>query len=189
MPPDALRPDPRSAARCWCLVAACALAFGAGGAWAQTLAAKTKESGCIDKPKRVDGATTTYRCTTASGASAYFNVPEAEVERAPRRADAPAAPAPVVSSAPAPPGLPRVDAATQKGRDELRRKVLQDELSAEEKLLLESRSAYANGAPPAHADEQKDSQRYAERIARLRQSVLLHERNVEALRRELGLVR
>ena len=65
--------------------------------------------------------------------------------------------------------------------------MLQDELATEEKLLLESRSAYANGAPPALADEQKDPQRYADRIAKLRQSVQLHERNVEALRRELGL--
>ena len=96
---------------------------------------------------------------------------------------------PAPNSQPSPPGFPRVDAATQKGRDELRRKVLQDELATEEKLLLESRSAYANGAPPALADEQKEPQRYADRIARLRQSVQLHERNVEALRRELGLPR
>jgi dienelactone hydrolase len=96
--------------------------------------------------------------------------------------------APVMSQ-PSPPGLPRVDAATQKGRDELRRKVLQDELAAEEKLLLESRGAFANGAPPALADEQKDPQRYADRIAKLRQAVQLHERNVDALRRELGLPR
>ena len=190
MPLHAHHPDRRRfVARCWCFIPALALAFGASLALAQTLSAKTKESGCVDKPKRVEGATTTYRCTTASGAAAYFNVPEAEVERTPRRVpNGTGAPAPVPQAA-APPGLPRVDAATQKGRDELRRKVLQDELATEEKLLLESRTAYANGAPPALADEQKDSQRYAERIAKLRQSVQLHERNVEALRRELGLPR
>jgi hypothetical protein len=176
-----------NAARSWCLVPVLALAIGAQCASAQTLASKAKESGCIDKPKIVEGAT--YRCTTASGASAYFNVPDGNDERAPRRApvgsSAPATP----TSQPSAPGLPRVDAATQKGRDELRRKVLHDELATEEKLLLESRSAYANGAPPALADEQKDPQRYADRIAKLRQSVHLHERNVEALRRELGLPR
>ena len=116
-------------------------------------------------------------------------MPEAEVERTPRRVPNGTSAAAPTTPAAAPPGLPRVDAATQKGRDELRRKVLQDELATEEKLLLESRTAYANGAPPALADEQKDSQRYAERIAKLRQSVQLHERNVEALRRELGLPR
>jgi hypothetical protein len=178
------------AARTWCLAAAFALAFGAAAAGAQTLSSKTKESGCVDKPKAVVGAT--YRCNTASGAAAYFNVPEAAPEdrapRPPRNGTSAPAPAPTVSQ-PSPPGLPRVDAATQKGRDELRRKVLQDELATEEKLLLESRGAYANGAPPASADEQKDPQRYADRIAKLRQAVQLHERNVEALRRELGLPR
>ena len=34
-----------------------------------------------------------------------------------------------------PEGFPRVDSATQKGRDEMRRKILQEELSTEEKLL------------------------------------------------------
>jgi hypothetical protein len=82
-----------------------------------------------------------------------------------------------------------VDAATQKSRDELKRRVLQDELAAEEKLLAEARSAYANGAPPPLPEEQAQPQRYAERIARLRQAVQLHERNIEALRRELGLAR
>ena len=189
MPTHALPVARRKAiARCWCLGGAFALAFGAAGA--QTLTTKTKESGCIDKPKVVVGST--YRCTTSSGAAAYFNGPEGNDERSsPRpstgRTQVPA-PAPVASQ-PSPAGLPRVDAATQKGRDELRRKVLQDELATEEKLLLESRNAFANGAPAALADEQKDPQRYADRIARLRQAVQLHERNVDALRRELGLPR
>ena len=157
---------------------------------AQTLASKAKESGCVDAPKVVEGAT--YRCTTASGAAAYFNVPNGNGDRPVRRA--PVTPAsnastPPATASPPPPGLPRIDPATQKGRDELRRKVLKDELATEERLLLESRNAYANGAPPPSADEQRDPQRYAERIAKLRQSVQLHERNVEALRRELGLPR
>ena len=71
----------------------------------------------------------------------------------------------------------------------MRRKVLQDELVAEERLLLEARGAYNNGAPTALPEEQAQPQRYAERIARLRQAVQLHERNVEALRKELGLPR
>lgn len=142
----------------------------------------------MDAPRVVEGST--YRCTTSSGASAYFNVPDGG-DRTPRRpssGNSSGAPAPPAAT-PSAPGLPRVDAATQKGRDDMRRKVLQDELATEEKLLLESRSAYANGAPPALPEEQAQPQRYAERIGRLRQAVLLHERNIEALRRELGLPR
>jgi hypothetical protein len=179
--------------RAGCRVLACSLALGAVCAQGQTLSSKAKESGCVDAPKVVEGAT--YRCTTASGAAAYFNVPNGNGDRPARRA--PVAPASNVSPAssagtpsPAPPpGLPRIDPATQKGRDELRRKVLQDELATEERLLHESRAAYANGAPPPSPEEQRDPQRYADRIAKLRQSVQLHERNVDALRRELGLQR
>ena len=89
-------------------------------------------------------------------------------------------------SAPTPAGFPKVDAETQRSRDDMRRKVLIDELSAEEKLLAEARMLYANGAPTPLAEEQSNAAKYQERIARLRQSVLLHERNIEALKKELG---
>jgi len=92
-------------------------------------------------------------------------------------------------SAPSPGGFPKVDAGTQKGRDDLRRKVLTEELTTEEKLLDEARTAYGNGAPPATAEEQNQPQKYAERLARLRQAVSLHEKNIEALKKELAATR
>jgi Domain of unknown function (DUF4124) len=96
---------------------------------------------------------------------------------------------PATRSAPSPSGFPKVDADTQKGRDELRRKVLTEELTTEEKLLDEARIAYGNGAPPATPEEQNQPQKYAERLARLRQAVSLHEKNIEALKKELALTR
>lgn len=89
-------------------------------------------------------------------------------------------------SAASPAGFPKVDAGTQKGRDDLRRKVLTEELATEEKLLAEARIAYANGAPPATPEEQAQPQKYADRIGRLRQAVALHEKNIEALNKELA---
>jgi hypothetical protein len=165
-----------------CALVATLFACGADAALAQSLAAKARESGCVDTPRVVEGAM--YKCSTAFG-PAYFNVPEAApVEKSPPRRAGNAA-----ASTPPPTNLPRVDAATQKGRDELRRKVLQDELAVEEKLLGDARTAYANGAPPALPEERGQPQRYGERIARLRQSVQLHERNIEALRKELAAQR
>ena len=90
---------------------------------------------------------------------------------------------------PTPTGFPKVDADTQRGRDGLRRKVLSDELDTEEKLLVEARTAYGDGAPPPLADEQKDAQKYANRLAKLRQTVSLHEKNIEALRKELAALK
>jgi hypothetical protein len=88
-----------------------------------------------------------------------------------------------------PGNFPRVDTATQKGRDDVRRKVLSDELASEQKSLAEARQLYNNGSPAALPEEKNDALKYRERVGRLRQTVQLHERNVEALRRELGTIR
>ena len=89
-------------------------------------------------------------------------------------------------SAPTPGDFPRVDSTTQKGRDDVRRKVLGEELATEEQLLVEARAAYANGAPVPLPEEQANAEKYRERIARYRQAVQLHERNIDALKKELG---
>ena len=160
----------------------------ASAAPAATLAEKAKESGCSGRATLFEGST--YKCQTASGAWAYFNVPDLA---APPAATPPAArngtgiapvPGPRTSG-----GFPRVDPETQRGRDDVRRRVLQDELTAEEKLLAQSRAEYAEGAPPALPEERSSPDRYRERIARLRQAVTLHERNVEALKKEIAGLR
>jgi len=92
-------------------------------------------------------------------------------------------------STPTPPGFPRVDGETQKGRDDVRRKVLTDELGEEEKLLAEAKSAYFDGAPVPLPEERANVEKYRERISRLRQAVNIHEKNVEALKKELQSVK
>jgi hypothetical protein len=92
-------------------------------------------------------------------------------------------------AASAPGSFPRVEPATQRSRDEMRRKVLEDELASEEKLLGDAREAYGNGAPPPLAEEKSDAEKYRQRISRLRQVVQVHERNIEALRKELATTR
>ena len=166
----------------WCRIAVLALLSGVGdGAFAVTLAEKARESGCANKPTAVGGST--YRCVTESGAFSYFNVPGAAETRGPDVGSTKA------TTTPTPPGFQRVDPATQKGRDDVRRKVLGEELATEEQLLVESRAAYANGAPVPLPEEQANADKYRERIARLRQAAQLHERNIEALKKELGSTR
>jgi len=91
-------------------------------------------------------------------------------------------------SSPTPSGFPRVDPGTQRGRDDLRRRVLSDELGTEERLLADARVAYANGAPQPLSDEQANAQKYAERLSKLRQAVSLHEKNVDSLKKELARI-
>ena len=69
------------------------------------------------------------------------------------------------------------------------RAVLSDELASEEQLLNEARGAYGSGAPLPLPDEQNDAEKYRQRISKLRQAVQLHERNVEALRKEIAALR
>jgi hypothetical protein len=176
MTADPPRRTPRASR--WC---ALALMGCAGVVFAQAnLAAKAKETGCIDKPQRLAGSDT-FKCSQGNGAQAFFNVPGAELPAA-----SPTKAAPKSAPGAAPAAFPRIDAGTQRSRDDLRRKVLADELANEEKMLAEARVAYADGAPPSSPDEKAQPQKYADRIAKLRQAVQLHERNIEALKREMG---
>jgi hypothetical protein len=164
----------------WCAGATmwCALVCP-NPAGAATLSEKAKESGCVNKPIFVSGTRHLYRCLTESGAFSYFNVPDGVDADPPEKAER------RNSTAPSPAGFPKVDSATQKGRDEVRRKVLSDELATEEQLLVEARVAYADGAPTALPEERANVEKYRERIAKLRQAVGVHERNIEALKKEL----
>jgi len=171
----------RARAARWCVLAAtgCTLACAAHAA---TVSEKAKESGCVSRPVVVSG--TLYRCVTAGGDPSYFNVPGATPADPPDTASRKSA-----AAAPTPAGFPKVDPATQKGRDDVRRKVLGDELATEEKLLVDARAAYADGAPTPLPEERANVDKYRERIARLRQAIGVHEKNVEALRKELASTR
>jgi hypothetical protein len=155
-----------------------ALSGAAVCAYAVTLGEKARESGCVNKPVAITSGF--YKCSTGSGAEAFFNVPGGGDSRGSDVV------APRAAATPTPSGFQRVDPATQKGRDDVRRKVLTEELATEEQLLAEARVTYANGAPVPLPEEQTSADKYRERIARLRQSVQLHERNIEALKKELG---
>lgn len=67
--------------------------------------------------------------------------------------------------------------------------MLTEELTTEEKLLAEARAAYADGAPAPLPDEKADAERYRARIGKLRQSLNVHEKNVEALKKEIAIVK
>ena len=169
----------------WIRVGLVLALLGADIASAATLSEKAKESGCVSKPVYVTGEM--YKCATQSGASSYFNVPGAGGSPLPGSASSSQ---PVRSAkAGTPAGFPRVDPDTQKGRDDVRRKVLSDELAAEEKLLAETRVLYSDGAPPPLPEERADAERYRLRIARLRQTVNVHEKNIEALKKELAAIK
>jgi len=107
----------------------------------------------------------------------------------PRRSNSAGSGGAPTRNAATPPGFPRVDPGTQRGRDDVRRKVLAEELATEEKLLAEARGAYADGAPPPLPEEKADAEKYRVRIGKLRQALGVHEKNVEALKKEIAIAR
>lgn len=92
------------------------------------------------------------------------------------------------------PDFPRVDNETQKGRDETRRKILQDELSAEEKLLEEAKHNFEEAASNPEVIKGVDGRtyrnvaKYDEKVKPLQEQVDLHTKNIEALKTELSKI-
>ncbi|BBF86680.1 hypothetical protein DLM_3082 [Aquitalea magnusonii] len=89
-------------------------------------------------------------------------------------------------SASTPDGYPSVDNGTQSKRDEGRRKILEGELSNEKKALADAQKAYTEGAATRNGDETRNYQKYLDRVQKLKDAVTERQKNVDALRRELG---
>lgn len=111
-----------------------------------------------------------------------------------------------------PKGLPNtiasVDRETQKGRDDVRRRILEDELSQEEKSLAEVRKSLlqeqqnptliaavrvaqqaADPTPAQQAEMRAAIDRASGRIRGLQSTAAEHEKNIEALKKELGALK
>jgi hypothetical protein len=110
---------------------------------------------------------------------------------------APRVPSPAANTNPVRPAVdqraaasfPRVEADAQRARDNDRRRILEDELKAEEDKLARLRSEFNNGQPERHGDETRNFARYQERVARMGEDIQRSEANIAALRRELALLR
>jgi Domain of unknown function (DUF4124) len=90
-----------------------------------------------------------------------------------------------------PSGFPRVDGETQRGRDDTRRKILQDELDTEEKLLEVAKQNLIEAGSNPEVFKGQDGKtyrnvaKYEEKTKPLQEQVDLHTKNIEALKTEL----
>lgn len=139
-----------------------------------------------------DDGHVTYSDAQVKGAKKVSCIEAPPVPPAPAPRAAPNAgttPAPAAgAAAPARSSLPSVEPETQRRRDDSRRKILMDELAVEEKSLTEARKALADGEAVRMGDE-RNNQRYLDRVQGLKERVTLHERNVNALKLELSNLR
>lgn len=118
-------------------------------------------------------------CRTIEGApiSVMPSTPRPRPEAAPGAA-------PAAASAPRPAGS-RVDPTEQRSRDSDRRAILEAELRREQQRLAELQREYNNGQPERRGDE-RNYQRYLDRVAEMKAGIERKEGDIAAIRRELG---
>lgn len=114
----------------------------------------------------------------------------------------------VVTPRTMPTTLASIDRETQKGRDDVRRRILDDELAQEEKSLAALRKSLleerqnptliaavrvaqqaADPTPVQQAEMRANIERASGRIRGLQATVSEHEKNIEALKKELGALK
>ncbi|MBQ0935053.1 hypothetical protein KAK11_06935 [Ideonella paludis] len=88
------------------------------------------------------------------------------------------------SSAPRPADS-RIDSSEQKARDTDARRILEAELRKEEEKLEALRREYNNGEPERKGEE-RNSQKYADRVAEMKAAIQRKEADLAAIRREMG---
>lgn len=127
-------------------------------------------------------AQTIYKCIDANGGTLISNARvdkncKAVVSSPENSLPAPKARPPGAAANPTPSGFPRVQEDTQKARDGDRRHILEQELAGEQRSLEQARKDFA---------EQEALRGSPERLAPYRDRVGQHERNIQAIQKELG---
>lgn len=111
-----------------------------------------------------------------------------------KRIDLPGAPSPLPAGAkasrrtsynPSPANFPRIDAGTQKRRDDIRRQVLQEEINGERKNADEARRQLTLGERLQPGERAGDAS-HVNRVSKLRATIQQHEQNIASIQRELA---
>jgi uncharacterized protein DUF4124 len=140
-----------------------------------------------------------YECVDQNGTKLFTNVPvqpksckvlsTGPFEPAVSPAGAPAArSSPKTAPIATPASFPRVDRETQLKRDNDRRRILDQELGSEQKLLEQARKELAE-QESVRLGTERNYQRVLDRLEPYKKKVKLHEDNVANLKRELANVR
>ena len=137
----------------------------------------------------------TYKCMDANGRATYTNMKEeikgknCTLMMGDNVSVVPAGPAARGNKETrSPEGFPKVDSATQRNRDDARRRILEEELSGEEKALEQAREELTEQESIRTGNE-RNYQRVLDRLQPYKDAVERHEKNVAALKRELDNIK
>ena len=103
-------------------------------------------------------------------------------------------PAPKAARTPTPTNFPKVDDQTQKARDGDRRRILENELAAEQKNAEQAKKALAEQEAIVLPNERMQGGaisggKVEERLQPYKDKVALHDRNIEAISKEIANLR
>jgi hypothetical protein len=140
-----------------------------------------------------------YQCVDESGHKSFSNIKSAAkgakctaMDLGPEvTVPAPKAAAKPAGKSATPSDFPKVDEGTQKSRDTDRRRILDSELAAEQKNLDEARKALAEQEALVLPSERMQGGavsggKVADRVQAFRDKTALHERNIDAIQKELS---
>jgi hypothetical protein len=140
-----------------------------------------------------------YQCVDDSGHKTFSNIKAAAKGSKCTAMDlGPAVTVPASKSsaakAPTPSSFPKVDDDSQKARDTDRRRILEGELSAEKSNLEQARKDLAEQEGKVLPEERMagggiSGGKVQERVQPYKDKVALHERNIEAIQKELSKLR
>jgi hypothetical protein len=136
-----------------------------------------------------------YQCVDDLGRKTFSNVKLSDKDFKCKVLDigpatsVPAVPVPRPAARPAsPPGFPKVGENAQKERDDDRRRILENELTAERQNLEQARKELTEQEGIRNGNE-RNYQRVLDRLEPYKNKVALHERNIEAIEKELDNLR
>ncbi|MGE5386787.1 MAG: DUF4124 domain-containing protein [Betaproteobacteria bacterium] len=131
---------------------------------------------------------TIYKCTGADGATIISNTKMEKNCKAVVSGPDNALPAPKAgrsAATPTPSSFPKVADDAQKARDTDRKRILEQELAAEQKNLEQAKKELAEQEAIRTGDE-KNAQKMIDRIQPYKDRVAQHERNIAAINKELS---
>ena len=134
-----------------------------------------------------------FKCIDAAGNSVYSNTQSRNcrslnVEPPVSRRGHGSASTSSVTANPSPSTFPKVDGGTQRARDDERRRILEQEIAAEQKNLEQARRELAEQEAVRSGDE-RNYQRVLDRLQPFKDRIALHERNIVAIRKEISNLR
>ncbi|KFB69650.1 DUF4124 domain-containing protein [Candidatus Accumulibacter vicinus] len=138
-----------------------------------------------------------YKCADPDGRVTYSNVPSKSCRKLvldPVNLAPAAKPPAAATKTPTPGNFPKVDDQTQKSRDGDRRRILENELAAEQRNAEQAKKDLAEQEGIILPSERMQGGavsggKVQERIQTYKDKVALHQRNVEAIQKEIANLR